>query len=99
MKTRISLLSLALFGADPQAGAIVVTDVNMPGMTGLEVARGLAAMRTDLPVIISSGFITDELTLAAEAAGVRGVLPKQNTLEELVPLLCAVLGAGPAKGR
>ena len=91
--------ALALFGADPQAWDIVVTDFNMPGMTGLEVARGLAAMRTDLPVIISSGFITDELTLAAEAAGVRGVLPKQNTLEELVPLLCAVLGAGPAKGR
>ncbi len=84
--------ALALVGADPLAWDVVVTDFNMPGMSGLEVARELASLRADLPVIISSGYITEDLTLAADAAGVRGVLQKQNTLEELAPLLHVVLG-------
>jgi len=90
--------ALAIVGADPQAWDVVVTDFNMPGMSGLEVVRGLALLRADLPVIISSGYITEELTLAADAAGVRGVLQKQSTPEELAPLLSAVLGAPATTG-
>lgn len=89
--------ALARVASDPQGWDAVVTDYNMPGMSGLDVVRGLASLRPDLPVIISSGYITEELTQAADAAGVRGLLQKQNTLEELTPLLAAVLAAPPAR--
>ncbi|MDP2008192.1 MAG: ATP-binding protein [Rubrivivax sp.] len=88
--------ALALVGVDPQAFDLVVTDFNMPGMSGLDLVRALATLRPDLPMLISSGYLTDELTKAADAAGVRGVLQKQNTLEELAPMVHAVLAGTPA---
>ena len=35
---------------------LVITDQTMPRMTGLELARGLLALRSDLPVILHAGF-------------------------------------------
>ena len=58
---------------------LVVTDLNMPGASGLDVARKLHTLRPNLPVVITSGFITDELVAGAEALGVRQVIYKPNT--------------------
>ncbi len=62
---------------------LVVTDLNMPGMSGLDVARELARLRPDLPVVLVSGYITEELRAAALHAGVRQLIYKPNTVEEL----------------
>jgi len=62
---------------------MVVTDLNMPGMSGLEVARALRAARPDVPVIVVSGYITDTLRTQAEAAGVRELISKPHEVEEL----------------
>ena len=69
----------------------VVTDFNMPACSGLDVARELAGIRPGLPVVISSGYITDELRAEALDAGVRGLLEKQNTFEELGKLVAQIL--------
>jgi len=61
----------------------VVTDYNMPVMSGLEVAHELAAIRPDLPVVITSGFITEELRREASTIGVRHLVHKPNTVDEL----------------
>jgi CheY-like chemotaxis protein len=75
-----------------EAVDIVVTDYNMPSMSGLELAEALQARGLpDLPVVISSGYITDELRTGAERLGVRSLLHKQNTVEELVRLVRRVL--------
>jgi CheY-like chemotaxis protein len=50
-----------------------------------------------LPVVISSGYLSEELQLAARQAGVRRLLAKENTVEELGPLLRELLD-GPAAG-
>ena len=76
---------------EPAAFDLVVTDFNMPELSGLDVARALAQLRPDLPVLIISGYIFDELPAQARRAGVRGVLRKQNVLEELVPAIAGVL--------
>jgi PAS domain S-box-containing protein len=83
--------ALATVRAHPGAFDIVVTDYNMPPMTGLEVALALRASAADLPVVISSGFISDELRLAAAELGVVELMRKENTLEELGALLGRVL--------
>lgn len=75
--------ALAAVRADPAAWDVVVTDYSMPELSGVEFGRELAAIRPDLPVIIISGYVSDELRLAARAAGVREVIQKQYTLEEL----------------
>lgn len=53
----------------------------MPGMSGIDVVNELARIRPDLPVAITSGYVTDELRQQAERAGVRQLIYKPNTVE------------------
>ncbi len=46
--------ALELFRSDPPD--LVVLDINMPGMNGIEVLRQMKEMRPDLPVILSSAY-------------------------------------------
>ena len=79
--------ALAAVRAQPEGFDLAVTDYNMPGMSGLEVARALREIRADLPVALASGYITEELRAQAPAAGVRELVYKPNTADEL----CAVI--------
>ena len=49
---------------------IVVTDNNMPGTSGLQLAAEIRRLHPDLPVVLSSGFIDDATQRAAQASGV-----------------------------
>jgi PAS domain S-box-containing protein len=62
---------------------LVVTDFNMPGASGLEIARAIRDALPDLPVIMVSGYVNDELRTQAAAAGVRELVAKPQVLEEL----------------
>ncbi len=69
---------------------VVVTDYNMPGLSGLDVAKKIREIRPDLPVIIASGFIDEELRSQAEEAGVKALISKPfstKTFCELVQQL------------
>ncbi|HEX2010139.1 MAG TPA: ATP-binding protein [Roseateles sp.] len=71
---------------------LLISDFNMPGCTGLELAQRLRALVPALPVLISSGHITDALRAEARGLGVRGLLHKEKTLEDLAALVRRVLG-------
>jgi CheY-like chemotaxis protein len=83
--------ALAAVRTDPMAWDVVVTDYSMPELSGVEFARQLLTLRPDLPVIVMSGYVSDELRLAARAGGVREVIQKQYTLEELGSAIHRVL--------
>ncbi len=53
---------------DPQRFDLVVTDYNMPRLSGLEVAREIARLSPDLPVMLTTGDITEDLRSRARAA-------------------------------
>ncbi len=84
--------------AAPQAFDVVVTDLNMPELSGLDVACALQRIRADLPVIISSGNLPDQLHNEARQAGVRALVHKQYTLEELGAVIHWVLAGGQRLG-
>lgn len=69
---------------------IVLTDLSMPKMSGLEVARRIAALASDVRVILMTGWGTEEETEPAD--GVSLVLGKPVTLAKLREALTAVLG-------
>ena len=75
--------ALAALRADPASFDLVVTDYNMPGMSGLDGAREVKAIRADLPVVVASGFIDEALQSQAAAAGVQEVIFKATAVEEL----------------
>ena len=67
----------------PDQYDLAVSDYNMPGMSGLEVAQALRQIRPDLPVVLASGYITEELRTQAPAAGIRELIYKPNTVDDL----------------
>jgi DNA-binding NarL/FixJ family response regulator len=63
---------------------VVLLDMRMPGMSGLDVLNALAA-RNSLPAtIILTTFDDDQLVLAGLKAGARGYLLKDVSLDQLV---------------
>ncbi|MGK5110519.1 response regulator transcription factor [Geodermatophilus sp. CPCC 205506] len=63
---------------------VVLLDVRMPGMDGLETARRLAAADLPTRVIVLTTFDEDEYVAAALRAGVSGFLLKVAPPEDLV---------------
>jgi len=55
----------------------------MPGMNGLELARQVFGIRPGLPVLLSSGNLDAALSDEAHRLGIRGVIAKPHSLEEL----------------
>lgn len=69
----------------------VVSDYNMPGMSGLEVARAVRAIRADLPVAVVSGFVDEALRVNAREAGVCEVIFKADAVEDLCGVFVALV--------
>ena len=85
--------ALAAVRAAPDQFDLAVTDYNMPGMSGLEVARALREIRAGLPVAVASGYITEELRAQAPAAGVSELIYKPNTVDELCDAVARLANA------
>ncbi len=62
---------------------LVVTDQNMPGLSGVEVAHLVRDLRPALRVAIVSGHVNDKLLADAADAGVHEVLGKQDSMDAL----------------
>jgi len=92
------LVALRAFEADPDAFDLLVTDLAMPGMTGLELARAVTTRKPGLPVILVSGFGDSATPEALGRAGVRTVLNKPVTPEQLGRALEAALRGGARPG-
>jgi CheY-like chemotaxis protein len=84
--------AVATFRLDPQSFDLVVTDLAMPGMSGFELAREILAIRRDVPVVMTSGYFRQEDQETATAIGVRELILKPNTVEELGRSLDRLLG-------
>ena len=91
------LEALAAVRADPEKFDLAVTDYNMPQTSGLEFARTLREIRADLPVILTSGYITEELQQEAVAAGVRELIFKAEAVEVLCEAIARYTSAQIAK--
>lgn len=75
--------ALSAFCRDPAQFDLVISDYNMPGMSGLDFARAVKARSVHTPVAITSGHINDSLRADAPAAGVNELIYKPDTVEEL----------------
>ena len=75
------------FQTDPQAFDVVVTDLSMPGMSGFELARAILAIRSDVPLVMTSGYVNPRDEDTARSIGVLAMILKPNTVEELGQVL------------
>ena len=72
---------------------VVVTDITMPGRSGLDALRELKQERPSLPVLILSMHPEDQYGVRAVKLGASGYLTKDSASEELV-MAIRKLGAG-----
>ncbi len=75
--------ALEAFRAQPDKFDIVITDMTMPNMTGDKLAEEMIKIRSDIPVILCTGFsemISKEKTAAL---GIKGFLMKPVVIKDL----------------
>ena len=84
--------AVALLRTTEPAFDIVITDFNMPGLSGLAVAELVPQISPGTRVMLTSGLVTDELQQRARQMGMPDVLPKEDLLERLVRSVRATLG-------
>jgi PAS domain S-box-containing protein len=75
--------ALNAFAANPDEVDVVITDIAMPQMSGTQLAKKLRAIRGELPIIMTSGYIRAEDRRVAEQLCIDQLIYKSNTIDEL----------------
>src|SRR5436190_16587270 len=70
---------------------VVLTDLYMPGMDGLDLVGSIHDERPGLPVILMTSFGSEQLAVRALAAGAASYVPKSALKEDLVRTVRQVL--------
>jgi CheY-like chemotaxis protein len=83
--------ALAQLRAQPARYALLITDLAMPVMSGIELAREALAIRTELPIILITGYAPTHTLAGVRAAGIREMLTKPISLHALGTTVASVL--------
>lgn len=73
---------------------VLLTDIEMPEMTGLELAQWVKAHRPEVKVIILTTFARSGYLRRAMDAGVRGYLLKDSPSEQLAAAIRTIVSGG-----
>jgi len=84
--------TIALFSKNPDEYDLVITDLAMPEVDGLELASQLRAIRPRLPIILLSGFTATLTPENLSAAGICQVLDKPVSMMALAEAVGTLLG-------
>jgi excisionase family DNA binding protein len=71
---------------------LLIADLKMPGMDGLTLIREAKRLKTDLPVIIITGFSTESSAIEAVNLGVAGYLTKPFRVPQVLAAAARALG-------
>ncbi len=86
----------ALAKVEAQAPDVIVTDLQMPEMSGLELVEAVRARYPRIPVVLVTAQGSEEIAAAALRAGAASYVPKRNLGRDLASTLERVLGIAPA---
>ena len=89
--TTNSIEALNLFRSNPEQFDLIVTDMTMPHMTGIDLAMALMDYRADIPIILCTGFsekITEE---NAKSLGIREFIMKPFAIQDVAQTVRKVL--------
>jgi CheY-like chemotaxis protein len=75
--------ALKLFRADPMAFDLVITDLTMPGMTGVDVAAQVLLTRPGMALILATGFNANWTLNALRKLGIQDLVMKPLELATL----------------
>jgi FixJ family two-component response regulator len=68
----------------PERPGCLVLDVRLPGMSGLELQKELAARRVDIPIIMTTGYADVSVAVEAMKAGAFDFIEKPFSLQRVL---------------
>jgi PAS domain S-box-containing protein len=86
-----SLEALELFRNKPDRFDLVITDMTMPQMTGDKLSEALMEIRSDLPVILCTGYSEHISEGTAEELGIKAFVMKPIVMREIATTIREVL--------
>ena len=84
---------LACYRENASRISLVIVDMNMPGMGGLECVERLSTIDPDIRVVLSTGYSRDTFDLEHYRRNIRGFLQKPFVLQQLSQTLLEALAA------
>jgi CheY-like chemotaxis protein/anti-sigma regulatory factor (Ser/Thr protein kinase) len=75
--------ALELLRGAAQSIDVLVSDLTMPALNGIDLIRHARDIRPDLPAILTSGYVREEDRARAKHAGIEHVILKPNTIDEM----------------
>jgi len=87
--------ALSAFNANPDNFDMVISDMAMPKMTGVELARQIQSIRSDIPIIICTGYSERIDSQRAADLGIRRLLTKPIDRSELIDTIRRTLDGPP----
>ena len=88
--------ALDAFAQEP--AEVVLVDVTMPGLDGVETLARLRAADRDVPVVLMSGYAESDVVRRVEGQGATFFLQKPFGFRQLHAILSSALDAGPRTG-
>jgi len=89
----------ALTAIERGAPDVVITDMLMPGMNGLELLKAIQRAHPAMPVILVTAYGSEEIVIEALHAGAASYVPKRNVARDLVRTAERVVSAAVAARR
>jgi signal transduction histidine kinase len=86
--------ALELFSSSPDDFDLVLTDLTMPGLTGLELSRRIKCIRTDIPIVLFTGYSDLVSKEEAKEAGIDEYCMKPISMRDLSTVLAKFLSKG-----
>ena len=83
--------ALARFQSNPDLFDLVITDMAMPGMTGVDLSENIRALRNDIPVIVCTGHNSLIDDKKARALGMAACVKKPIVMKEMARIIRRVL--------
>ena len=83
--------ALMIFSAAPGDFDLIITDMTMPKMTGVDLAHAMMKIKKNIPVIPYSGFNDMSLESKAKAVGIREIVMKPVTKAGIAEAIRRVL--------
>jgi FixJ family two-component response regulator len=83
----------AFLAEDVRDFACVITDVKMPGLSGLDLQRRLKGIRPDLAMIFMTAFADDRVRLEALNGGARHFIEKPCDPDHLIGCIETILSS------
>ena len=80
----------ALSMIEKESPEVLITDISMPGMSGIDLTKSVRNEYPDTNVLVLSTYVEEEYITSAFEAGALGYLPKDTNEEEFIAAIKSV---------